>query len=169
MMFPSCTGKQKGARQAVYYERRNEPRSRYHFLSWGKNKYYILSLCVCNLVFLAYSACLLFYVVICSSVSWFSSSDKWNDFRKIIKKSYWAAKCEFWFSLQLLSEIFLILERFRRYLSQTYIGINAEYSLFCGPGGSVGIATGYGLGGPGIESRWGRDFPHLSRPALRPT
>jgi hypothetical protein len=38
-----------------------------------------------------------------------------------------------------------------------------------GPGSSVGIATGYGLDGPGIESRWGRDFPHLSRPALRPT
>jgi hypothetical protein len=35
-----------------------------------------------------------------------------------------------------------------------------------GPGSSVGIATGYGLDGPGIESRWGRDFPHLSRPAL---
>jgi hypothetical protein len=34
------------------------------------------------------------------------------------------------------------------------------------PGSSVGIATGYGLDGPGIESRWGRDFPHLSRPAL---
>jgi hypothetical protein len=34
-----------------------------------------------------------------------------------------------------------------------------------GPGSSVGIATGYGLGGPGIESRWRRDFPHLSRPA----
>ena len=30
-------------------------------------------------------------------------------------------------------------------------------------------ATGYGLDGPGIESRWGRDFPHLSRPALGPT
>jgi hypothetical protein len=39
----------------------------------------------------------------------------------------------------------------------------------CGPGSIVGIATAYGLGGPGIESRWGRDFPHLSRPALRPT
>jgi hypothetical protein len=26
--------------------------------------------------------------------------------------------------------------------------------------------TGYGLDGPGIEYRWGRDFPHLSRPAL---
>ena len=25
------------------------------------------------------------------------------------------------------------------------------------------------LDGPGIESRWGRDFPHLSRPALEPT
>jgi hypothetical protein len=37
------------------------------------------------------------------------------------------------------------------------------------PGGSVGIATGSGLDGPGIESRWRRDFPHLSRPALRPT
>ena len=34
---------------------------------------------------------------------------------------------------------------------------------------SVGIATAYGLDGPGIESWWGRDFPHLSRPALRPT
>jgi hypothetical protein len=39
----------------------------------------------------------------------------------------------------------------------------------CGPGSSVGIATGYGLDGPGSESRWGRDFPHLSRPALRST
>jgi hypothetical protein len=37
------------------------------------------------------------------------------------------------------------------------------------PGSSVGIATGYGLDGPGIESRSGRDFPHLSRPALGPT
>jgi hypothetical protein len=35
-----------------------------------------------------------------------------------------------------------------------------------GPGGSVGIATGYGLDSLGIESRWGRDFPYLSRPAL---
>ena len=38
-----------------------------------------------------------------------------------------------------------------------------------GPGSVVGIATGYGLDGPRIESRWGRDFPHLSRPALGPT
>jgi len=38
-----------------------------------------------------------------------------------------------------------------------------------GPGISVGIATHYGLNGPGIESRWRRDFTHPSRPALRPT
>jgi len=39
----------------------------------------------------------------------------------------------------------------------------------CEPGSVVGIATGYWLDGPGIESRWKRDFPHLSRPALGPT
>jgi hypothetical protein len=38
-----------------------------------------------------------------------------------------------------------------------------------GPGSSVDIATGYGLDGLGIESRWGRDFLYLSTPALRPT
>jgi len=34
---------------------------------------------------------------------------------------------------------------------------------------SVGIATRYGLGCPGIEFRWRRDFPHLSTPALELT
>ena len=34
---------------------------------------------------------------------------------------------------------------------------------------SVDIATRYRMDGPGIESRWVRDFPHLSRPALGPT
>jgi hypothetical protein len=37
-----------------------------------------------------------------------------------------------------------------------------------GRDGSVGM-TRYGLDGPGIESRWRRDFPHPSRPALGPT
>ena len=46
----------------------------------------------------------------------------------------------------------------------------AEYGPWeRGPGSSVGTATGCGLDGPGIETRQGRDFPHLSRPALRPT
>ena len=34
---------------------------------------------------------------------------------------------------------------------------------------SVGVATRYGVDGPGIEFRWGRNFPHSSRPALGPT
>jgi hypothetical protein len=48
--------------------------------------------------------------------------------------------------------------------------MNLLINLFsCGPDSSVGIVTVYGLDGPTIESRWGRDFPHLSRPALRST
>jgi hypothetical protein len=38
-----------------------------------------------------------------------------------------------------------------------------------GPGSVVGIETGYGLDGPGIDCRWGRDFPQPSRPDLWPT
>jgi hypothetical protein len=33
----------------------------------------------------------------------------------------------------------------------------------------VGIATRYGLDGPGIEFLWVRDFPHTSRQALGST
>jgi hypothetical protein len=45
-----------------------------------------------------------------------------------------------------------------------------EY-CYCGVGrdSSVGIATRYGLDDPGIESRWGWDFLHPSRPTLGPT
>ena len=52
------------------------------------------------------------------------------------------------------------------FVSHEFISIILSCS---GPGGSVGIATSYGLDGPGIESRWGRDFPQLSRPAVGPT
>jgi hypothetical protein len=40
--------------------------------------------------------------------------------------------------------------------------------FFMGRDSAVGIATRYGLDGPGIEFRWGRDFLHLSRPAKKP-
>ena len=49
---------------------------------------------------------------------------------------------------------------------QTFLQLLVLEGNYCRPGSSVGIATGYGLDGPGIESRWERDFPHLSRPAL---
>jgi len=38
--------------------------------------------------------------------------------------------------------------------------------FLCGQCSSVGTAIACGLDDPGIEFRWGRDFPHLSRPAL---
>jgi hypothetical protein len=36
--------------------------------------------------------------------------------------------------------------------------------MHCGPGSSVGIATDYGLDGPGIESRWRRVSARPNRP-----
>ena len=42
-------------------------------------------------------------------------------------------------------------------------------STCVGRDSSVGIATRCGLDGAGIGSRWGRDFPYPSRPALGPT
>ena len=50
-----------------------------------------------------------------------------------------------------------------------YLLLSSQYfGLPRGPGSSVGIATDYGLDGPGIESRWGEIF-RPSRPALGPT
>ena len=52
----------------------------------------------------------------------------------------------------------------------TYLeNITYHCTKYCGLGSMVGIAIDYGLDGPGIESRFGRDFPYLSRPALGPT
>jgi len=54
-------------------------------------------------------------------------------------------------------------------VSEFYV-IFATISIsLCGPGIVVRTATGYGLDGLGIESRWRRDFPLLSRPVLGPT
>jgi hypothetical protein len=70
---------------------------------------------------------------------------------------------------------FYLLENVRTYAygitihSSFIIIIIIIIIIICRPGSSVSIATGYGLDGPGIESRWGQDFLHLSRPALRPT
>jgi hypothetical protein len=50
-----------------------------------------------------------------------------------------------------------------------YAHYNIHYVLSVDRDSSVGIATRYWLDGPGIESLWGRDFPHPSRPSLGPT
>ena len=62
-----------------------------------------------------------------------------------------------------------IMQKTNKRKSMKYISFYHILLFTGGPGSVVGIATGYGLDGPGIESRWGRDFPHLSRPALGPT
>jgi hypothetical protein len=50
----------------------------------------------------------------------------------------------------------------------SYTILFKHYLYICGSGSVVSIATSYGLDGPGIESRWAREFPHLSRPVLGP-
>ena len=59
--------------------------------------------------------------------------------------------------------------KFHENLSRASRDIPCAQTDGCGPGSIVGIESGYGLGGPGIEFRLGRDFPHLSGPALGPT
>jgi hypothetical protein len=41
--------------------------------------------------------------------------------------------------------------------------------VLVGRDSSIGVATRYELNGPGIESRWEGDFPHLPGPVLGPT
>jgi hypothetical protein len=66
---------------------------------------------------------------------------------------------------QITMVILSVLGTGRRYIPENIPGIHSSGRL----GSSVGTAMDYGLDGPGIEFRWGRDFSHTSRPALGPT
>jgi len=69
--------------------------------------------------------------------------------------------------------VFLLLNYFPTnyyyYISSINSSSSSSSSSSMGRDNSVGIANNYGLDGLGIESRWGRAFPHPSRPALGPT
>jgi hypothetical protein len=67
------------------------------------------------------------------------------------RKNLLNTKCMFRFSLQLLSETFLVIRRAER-------DIKNVFKSSCGSGSVDGIATGYGLDGPGIESWRGEIF-----------
>jgi hypothetical protein len=54
--------------------------------------------------------------------------------------------------------VVLLIIQYYRYL----VAVTGDRNI------SVGIETRCGLDGPGIESRWGRDIPNPSRPALVP-
>jgi len=59
--------------------------------------------------------------------------------------------------------------RYQEWLLQCSYRTNMDklrYTSGVGRDNSVGIATRYGLHGPGIESRWRRYFPHPSIPDL---
>ena len=57
----------------------------------------------------------------------------------------------------------------RRVVALAWADYKFPTECCCGWNAVVGIATRCGLDGSWIESRWGRDFPHPSRPALGST
>ena len=70
---------------------------------------------------------------------------------------HWASKDSKRGNLQIT-----VIKKWRR-------GLKIPISIHVGRDSVVGVATRYGLVGPGIESRWGQDFPHPSTPAPGPT
>jgi len=58
--------------------------------------------------------------------------------------------------------------KYRPYIQNCFT-LHASVHFIVGRDSSVGIATRYALDDPGIESRWGRDIPHTSRPTVGPT
>jgi hypothetical protein len=59
----------------------------------------------------------------------------------------------------------------KRQIDNLYEDISStlhKYVIYMCRNSSGAIATRYGLDGLGIKFRWGRDFPHPSRPALGP-
>ena len=72
--------------------------------------------------------CHIFSCGLPGSTIFFTLSHKRHDFRK--KKKYWTQNV-FWFSLQLLSETFLILRRTEQdMINKGYIGLHLKYPLF---------------------------------------
>ena len=82
-------------------------------------------------------------------------------------ENYW------WFTTQRFTISILNLEKLKVFVRFNIFAFRTNFCYITyfhgGRDSSVGIATRYGLDGPGIESRWGLDFPHPSRPALGPT
>ena len=101
-----------------------------------------------NHIILSCAACLAepYYIVMCGVSGWTilychvrrvwlnhifppTLSPKRHDFRNNKKKCVLNVKCVFWYSLYILSEIFLILRRIQRDVIM-FIGIHAKYPLF---------------------------------------
>jgi hypothetical protein len=108
------------------YKRNNKARSCNHCCS-GNNKYYIFWVCVCRLRYPAFNAHTPYWHVTCLALQYFSTlSHK----RHYLWKNLLNVKCVLLFSLQLLSETFLILRRVEQDMIKTYIGRHVKYSWF---------------------------------------
>jgi hypothetical protein len=100
----------KQDRQCTYTEKLG--RFRATIVAWKNRKYYIFWVCVCSR---SYPACkaLPYNIVICglsgSTIFYSKLFHKRHDFRGV--GEWLNTKCVFWFFLQVLSEIFLILSR----------------------------------------------------------
>ena len=90
--------------------------------SWKINKYYMLWVYVCSITHPACNVkCTILSLVVCLALRYFST---------FFEKKLLDIKCVFWFSVQLLSEIFLILRRNERDIIKMFIGLHVKYSLF---------------------------------------
>jgi len=65
----------------------------------------------------------------------------------------------------LYSVVYIFLFHLQKHLYARYFSVVRCVSI----SRRLESKPGYGLDGPGIECRWVRDFPQLSRPALGPT
>ena len=99
-------------------------------LLWKSNKYYIFRVCVCRLTYPACNAhapychlwsVLLYYIF----PHYLTNGTIFGEGKKLLNTT-----CVFWFSLQLLTETFLILRRIERDMIKMYICLHVLYLLF---------------------------------------
>jgi hypothetical protein len=81
-------------------------------------------------------------MIICLFTITFSPEDR--GYRLLQNLLFFVSKIRF-----LLPESPTVIQSFTSNISNSQPPV-----FFCGPGSSVGLATGYALDGPGIESRW---------------
>jgi len=98
-------------------------------LQWKSFKYYTFWVCVCSLRYPACNAhapyCHLWPALLYNIFPHYLINGTIKKKKKLLK-----TKCVFWFSLQLLSETFLILSRNERDVIKMYIGLHVKYPLF---------------------------------------
>jgi hypothetical protein len=93
----------------------------------NRTKYVLLRECICSLNYLSCKAHAPYCIVTCLSLPCFPHN--------LIKGTIYGntllnTKFVFWFSLQLLSETFLILRGTERDMVKIYFGLHLKYSLF---------------------------------------